>query len=803
MTDRIPRTSSCYRWPGWLVLWAVVLGLAFAALPRVQAQAPETPTPSTPRATPFTPTPVPEKLATVYAILTAQASTWTPTPTATPLPTPTPTPTPAPDQLLDRRVEAILAQMTPRERVGQLFVVEFPGDRADPGTMVFALLQELRIGGVVLSPANGNIRNDLPETPRRVARLVNQLQALAYGFELPFDRALDPGPEDLVPLDPQEGRLPLPLLIGVEQAGDGVPYTALRNGFTGLPPQMALGATWSPELTREVGAIVGQELAAVGINLLLGPNLDVVTEPRPDLGGGLGTRIFGGDPYWVGKLGRAYVEGVHRGSQGRVATVARHFPGQGDADRRPDEEVATIQKSLEELRRVELLPFANVTRQGSSILLLENGDPAATDLLMSSHVRYSSFQGSRERTPPISLATELRTILEQPEFAPWRAAGGLVMSDALDVPAIHRYYDPALSGPPPYRRIVLDALLAGNDLLYVGRFFSAQEWGEEGGLRALDNIREIVEFFQERYETDPDFAARVDASVRRIIRLKLRLYGEDFQGRARGAPVPLDAVLVSSGELDPVFTEEALAQRETLVGQVAREAITLLYPDPEGPTEALPVAPEAGDRLVIFTDDRILQECARCPPRSAIPQNALRGAMLELYGPQATQQLNESQIESFPFSELAGVLDEPADSAEARALERAIQRADWLVFAMLDVDPVRYENSDVVKRFLRLRSDSLRGKRLVVLAFNAPYYLDATEISKLSAYLGLYSKIDPFINTAVRALFRAIPAQGAPPVAIPGTRFADLAERLEPDPERPLLLRLLQDGKPVPVAEAS
>jgi len=52
---------------------------------------------------------------------------------------------------------------------------------------------------------------------------------------------------------------------------------------------------------------------------------------------------------------------VHIGSEGKVAVVAKHFPGHVGSDRRADEEVATVHKSLQELRKIELAPFFAVT----------------------------------------------------------------------------------------------------------------------------------------------------------------------------------------------------------------------------------------------------------------------------------------------------------------------------------------------------------------------------------------------------------------------------------------------------------
>ncbi|MER3459435.1 MAG: hypothetical protein C4309_13100, partial [Chloroflexota bacterium] len=79
---------------------------------------------------------------------------------------------------------------------------------------------------------------------------------------------------------------------------------------------------------------------------------------------------------------------------------------------------------------------------------------------------------------------------------------------------------------------------------------------------------------------------------------------------------------------------------------------------------------------------------------------------------------------------------------------------------MLDIVPEVPESS-VVKTFLAQRPDLASAKKVIVMAFNAPYYLDATETSKVAAYYGLYSKVGPFVDVAVRALFREITPRGA------------------------------------------
>jgi beta-N-acetylhexosaminidase len=71
--------------------------------------------------------------------------------------------------------------------------------------------------------------------------------------------------------------------------------------------------------------------------------------------------------------------------------------------------------------------------------------------------------------------------------------------------------------------------------------------------------------------------------------------------------------------------------------------------------------------------------------------------------------------------------------------------------------------------------------------------LDTTEISKLSAYFGVYSKLDAFVDAAVRALFKESPLAGRSPVDIEGIRY-DLFQVTKPDPEQVIELYIVDQG---------
>jgi beta-N-acetylhexosaminidase len=681
----------------------------------------------------------------------------------------------------DAWLDETLAGMTAADKIGQLFLVTFEGREADVLSDIGRLVQVYRVGGVILSPENRNFGND-GTTPRQVQALSNDLQRLAFTESLPVTLTrtvpvtvtAQPGeiggPAAPVTITqsisftevytlPAQG---IPLLVAVSQEGDGYPYAALRTGFTPLPSNMAVGATWRDSFAETFGSIVGKELAAAGINFLLGPSLDVVHDPRPGQSGDLGTRVFGGDPYWVGLMGQAYIRGVHEGSGGRVATVAKHLPGLGASDRSMEEEIATVDKSLTDLRLIELPPFFMVTQEGTIT--------DTTDAMMTAHIRYRGFQGNiRYVTPPISLHPQgLQEIMAQPELTPWRQQGGVLVSDSLGVPAVRRYYSPQLDSFP-HRQIALDAFLAGNDLLNLSRFSLDDSWEQE-----IKNIEDTVLFFQSRYDADENFRARVDQSVRRILGLKRRICPE----------FSLEACTVGEGALAGIGSSQGL------VAQIAQQAVTLLYPSLDELAVRLPRPPRLDENILIFTDAREVRDCDLCPPFYPLDPDAIQSTILKMYGPQATGQVDPNRITTRTFAELQSYLD--VGSPDLKSL---IDEADWIVFGMLDYAPAQTPSSTALKQFLRARTAGREAQNVIVMSYAAPYYLDSTEVSKLTAYFGIYGRTQPFIDASVRVLFLETAPKGRSPVTVEGVAY-DLVKQLTPDPGQ--LIEVQWVDQPVP-----
>jgi beta-N-acetylhexosaminidase len=689
------------------------------------------------------------------------------------------------------QAHALLAAMSVEERVGQLFLVPFIGDTALPGSAIAELINQYKVGGVILLAANDNV-TDSESAPYQLAGLTNALQRLALGQTAPEEIPVDDTLPPTVFTAAGEG---LPLLIAISHEGDGYPHNQILNGLTQIPDQMAVGATWQPRYAQIVGQVVGQELAALGVNMLLGPSLDVLDNPTLSMQNGIGVRSFGGDAFWVGLMGQAYTTGVHTGSDGRVAVIAKHFPGFGGSDRSMDEEVATVRRSLEQLRHNELVPFFAVTGRAP------NGQ-ARVDGLMTTHIRYQEFQGNiRPATAPVSFdAQALQSLLQLAEFNGWRQDGGLLVSNSLGVRAVKRFYDDT-GQEFPHRRIARDSLLAGNDLLMLTDFALNQSVYPV----QLANMKDTITWFQEKYRTDQSFRQRVDEAALRVVQLKLKLYQGEFEP---------ETILVDP-EQAPLITGAGNAAMFDL----AQAAISLISPSPTALVELLP--PGAGDRIVIFTDVRQARQCSNCPLQPLLEISALEERMMALYGPEASGQVQGELISSFSFADLQAFLSAgpgpvtlPPSAPTATAVangepdelttptpagptptplptpvpppaflvQNALQNADWILFAMMDSNAGALA-AGAVHDFLAVRPDIARSAQVIVFAYNAPYFLDATEISKLTAYFGVYSKSDPFVDASVRTLFQEIPLRGASPVSIEGIGY-NVAQATQPDPRQ-------------------
>lgn len=640
-------------------------------------------------------------------------------------------------------VLALLEGMTPEERVGQLFLISFEGAEIDPESEFAELLANYPIGGVVLRAENDNFVAS-PETIHTSFKLISDLQKSVWDASRQTYTDTITG-ETLLPVY-------IPLLVGITQEGGGPPNDQIISGLTPLPSPMAIGATWNTELAAATGEILGRELAALGINLYLGPSLDVLAEPNPDKSGDMGTRSFGGNPYWVGEMGKDFISGLHIGSLGKMLVVAKHFPGRGSADRSPAEEIVTIRKTFEELKENELAPF-------SAVALDIYPDLGNMDALLISHIRYEGFQGNiRPTTRPVSLDEQsLTQILTSAPFDEWRAAGGLTISDDLGSRAIHEFYAP---GNDDFfaHLVARDAFLAGNDLLYLGNIISSDSSD------TFTTITKTHEFFTQKYREDPAFATRVDESLIRILTQKIRLYPSFSLNAARPSLTGL----------------EEIGQNQQATFDVAQNAATLISPSINDLDAVLPAPPVLQERIIFITDTQTAAQCSLCEQQYTFSASALPEAVLRLYGEGGGEQIIGANISAYSFEDflISGA------SEEISFFENNLRQADWVIISLASFDSL-----PIMRKLLADNQTILREKNIILFSFSAPYFLDATDISKLTAYYGLYSYAPPFLDAAARLLFKELTPVGASPVSIPGIGY-DLNTATQPDPDQLLTLNL-------------
>jgi beta-glucosidase len=160
-------------------------------------------------------------------------------------------------------------------------------------------------------------------------------------------------------------RLGIPILFH-EEGLHG--YAAL--GATSFPQAIAMASTWDPDLIREVNVVTGREIRARGVTLALTPVVDVARDPR----WGRFEETFGEDPYLVGELGVAAVEGLQGANKartlapGKVFATLKHLTGHGQPESGTNVGPASISERT--LRTYFLPPFEEaIKRTGISAVM--------------------------------------------------------------------------------------------------------------------------------------------------------------------------------------------------------------------------------------------------------------------------------------------------------------------------------------------------------------------------------------------------------------------------------------------------
>jgi beta-glucosidase len=145
-------------------------------------------------------------------------------------------------------------------------------------------------------------------------------------------------------------------------------YAAL--GATSFPQAIALASSWDPDLIRQVNTVTGREIAARGVSIALTPVVDVARDPR----WGRIEETFGEDPYLVGEMGVAAIEGLQGPDKvrtlgpGKVFATLKHLTGHGQPESGTNTGPAPIAERT--LRENFFPPFENaISRTGVSAVM--------------------------------------------------------------------------------------------------------------------------------------------------------------------------------------------------------------------------------------------------------------------------------------------------------------------------------------------------------------------------------------------------------------------------------------------------
>lgn len=264
--------------------------------------------------------------------------------------------------------DSILNQMSVEEKVGMMFMpAVYSKSGEEDMDLMMRYARELHVGGLVL------LKGDLES----VAAIADTLRTL-------------PGAGYFLGVDAENG---------------------LRMRFPDAPEfpwSLELGRLEDDQLLYEFGREISRECREAGINMVLGPVMDIV--PGEGSHGLMRKRSLGSDPKRVADLALAYARGVE---DGNVISVAKHFPGHGSSSADSHKRLGIIRSPRNVLDSIDLYPFRRYAEEGLSGIMVGHLSVAALD---------------PELRPAVASSRIMNTLLrEQLGFR------GLILTDALNM----------------------------------------------------------------------------------------------------------------------------------------------------------------------------------------------------------------------------------------------------------------------------------------------------------------------------------------------------------------------------------
>ena len=328
----------------------------------------------------------------------------------------------------------LLDSMTLEQKAGQTVVCGLEGTETDDGLK--SLIQDKNIGGVILFSKN-------IESAEQFCQLTNSIKEISY-YNYP----------PLIAADYEGGRV-----------------TRFPEEIADMPDAYTFSLAQDNELCFEEGELMGEQLNAFGISTGFSPVFDIWSNPDNTV---IADRAYGTTAEQVGQYAVSVMKGLQ--SKGVIA-VGKHFPGHGDTSEDSHYSLPVINKSLEELESLELLPFSEAIKNNVAGIMV-------------GHLLCSQIDSEN----PASLSKAIVTDLLKNKMG----FGGVVFTDDLTMEAVAGMYS---SGEASVK-----AINAGCDMLLVCH-------GYDNAENAVDSIANAVKSGEIAEE-------RLDDAVYKILRMK-------------------------------------------------------------------------------------------------------------------------------------------------------------------------------------------------------------------------------------------------------------------------------------------
>ncbi len=285
-----------------------------------------------------------------------------------------------------------------KHQIGQHIIIGFQGTEMDEDFI--SAVKNYKIGNVILFARNLTSKN-------QITKLTNDIYKL---------------------IEEEVGIIPF---ITIDQEGGMV--TRLSDDCINIPGAMALSSTNNDEYIKKSTQINCKQLRELGINCNLAPVLDVNCNKDNPV---IGVRSYSDKAEVVSDIATTIINTY---KENNLLCVGKHFPGHGDTNLDSHLTLPTVNKDLESLKNMELLPFK---------VAIDEGLPA----IMTSHILYPSFE---KEAIPATMSKAIITDLLRGEMG----FEGIVFSDDMEMNAIKNYYGTAKG--------VIESLKAGADLMFV------------------------------------------------------------------------------------------------------------------------------------------------------------------------------------------------------------------------------------------------------------------------------------------------------------------------------------------------